>query len=282
MRKQLLPFIVAPLLILAETSSVDALQGSSCKRAGTTQGNLVCTKRNGRLRWVVSKVPSAIPVAPVASFTPENGILLSWQKPLSSGRSPIIAYQLQFMTPATPWLEVSALPATQTFQYIKNDGLSGIQLRFRLAAINQNGAGPFTESNWVTYGAVVTTPTTPSPRVVVPVSPTTTNYVAPTTTTTTFVTNSKTQASRTATSYLRYMAFSRSGLIRQLEFEGFSNEDATYGVDAQNADWNAQAAKMAASYLRSMSFSRSGLINQLIFEGFTQSQAEYGVNSVGL
>jgi hypothetical protein len=78
------------------------------------------------------------------------------------------------------------------------------------------------------------------------------------------------------------MAFSRSGLIRQLEFEGFSNADATYGVDAQNADWNAQAAKSAAAYLRVMSFSRSGLINQLMFEGFSQSQAEYGVNAVGL
>jgi len=67
-----------------------------------------------------------------------------------------------------------------------------------------------------------------------------------------------------------------------LEFEGFSNEDATYGVDRQNADWYAQAAKMAASYLKTMSFSRSGLIRQLLFEGFSQAEAEYGVNAVGL
>jgi hypothetical protein len=78
------------------------------------------------------------------------------------------------------------------------------------------------------------------------------------------------------------MAFSRSGLISQLEFEGFSSSEATYGTDAQNADWNAQAAKKAASYLRTSAFSRSGLISQLEFEGFTRAQAEYGVNSVGL
>lgn len=121
----------------------------------------------------------------------------------------------------------------------------------------------------------------------IPVSTTTsttstTTSTTTTTTTTVFVTNSRTQAVRSAAGYLRVMAFSRSGLIRQLEFEGFSNADATYGVDAQNADWNAQAAKSAAAYLRVMSFSRSGLINQLMFEGFSQSQAEYGVNAVGL
>ena len=78
------------------------------------------------------------------------------------------------------------------------------------------------------------------------------------------------------------MAFSRSGLIKQLEYEKFSFADATYGVDAQNADWNTQASKSAASYLKLMAFSRAGLISQLVYEGFSQSQAEYGVNSVGL
>lgn len=106
--------------------------------------------------------------------------------------------------------------------------------------------------------------------------------VARTTTTTVYVTNSRAQAVKSATSYLRFMAFSRSGLIKQLEYEKYSLEDATYGVDAQNADWNAQASKVAASYLKTMSFSRSGLISQLVYEGFTQSQAEYGVSTTGL
>lgn len=89
-------------------------------------------------------------------------------------------------------------------------------------------------------------------------------------------------AVRSAESYLKFTAFSRDGLIGQLEFEGYSTADATYAVDAINPDWNEQAAKSAKSYLEFSSFSRSGLIDQLEFEGFTNEQAVYGVNSVGL
>jgi|LauGreDrversion4_1035100.scaffolds.fasta_scaffold75149_2 hypothetical protein len=84
-----------------------------------------------------------------------------------------------------------------------------------------------------------------------------------------------------ANSYLEFSAFSRSGLIDQLEFEGFSTGDATYAVDAIIVDWNEQAAKKAESYLEFSSFSKSGLYDQLIFEGFTSSQANYGVKAVG-
>lgn len=84
-----------------------------------------------------------------------------------------------------------------------------------------------------------------------------------------------------AKDYLNFTAFSYSGLIHQLEFEGFSNEEATYAVDNCGADWNEQAALKAQEYLNFSSFSRSGLIEQLEFEGFTAEQAEYGVKAVG-
>jgi hypothetical protein len=71
-------------------------------------------------------------------------------------------------------------------------------------------------------------------------------------------------------------------LIKQLEFEGFSNADATYAVDAITVSWNEQAAKKAKDYLDISAFSKSGLIDQLLFEGFTQAQAEYGVGTTGL
>ena len=70
-------------------------------------------------------------------------------------------------------------------------------------------------------------------------------------------------------------------MINQLEFEGFSTEEATYGADNCGADWNEQAAKKAQSYLEYTSFSRDGLIQQLEYEGFTREQAEYGVSAVG-
>lgn len=89
-------------------------------------------------------------------------------------------------------------------------------------------------------------------------------------------------ASRTAQSYLDYTSFSRTGLIGQLEFEGYSTEDATWAVDRLTVDWNAQAALKAKEYLDYTAFSRSGLIDQLLFEGFTPEQAEYGVSTTGL
>lgn len=91
--------------------------------------------------------------------------------------------------------------------------------------------------------------------------------------------SSRRNAIRSAQQYLEFSAFSRSGLIDQLEYEGFSTEDATFAVDSLNVDWNEQAAKSARQYLEYTSFSRSGLIDQLVYEGFTHAQAEYGVNA---
>lgn len=93
---------------------------------------------------------------------------------------------------------------------------------------------------------------------------------------------SQLNALRKAEEYLAFTAFSRQGLIEQLEYEGFSTADATYAVDAVGANWNEQAAKKAREYLDMMAFSRSGLIDQLVFEGFSPAQAAYGADSVGL
>lgn len=88
-------------------------------------------------------------------------------------------------------------------------------------------------------------------------------------------------ALKSAQSYLRYSAFSYSGLISQLEYEGYSTEDSTYAVDNCGADWSEQAAKCARQYLDYSSFSRDGLIDQLEYEGFTYDQAVYGVEQNG-
>ena len=93
---------------------------------------------------------------------------------------------------------------------------------------------------------------------------------------------SQQNALRSAQNYLEYTSFSRTGLIDQLEYEGFSTEDAAWGVDRVTVDWNEQAATSANSYLEYTSFSRSGLVEQLIYEGFTPAQAEYGVSQTGL
>lgn len=81
--------------------------------------------------------------------------------------------------------------------------------------------------------------------------------------------------------YLSFTAFSRSGLIEQLQFEGFDAADAEFAVDTIAPDWNVQAEKKAKTYLDMTSFSREGLVEQLVFEGFTQEQAEHGATANG-
>ena len=90
-------------------------------------------------------------------------------------------------------------------------------------------------------------------------------------------TSDQRNARETATDYLAYSSFSRTGLIQQLKYEGFSKADAEYAVDSINVDWKQQAVKTAKDYLEYSSFSRSGLVEQLVYDGFTREQAEYGV-----
>jgi hypothetical protein len=96
------------------------------------------------------------------------------------------------------------------------------------------------------------------------------------------MTTAQQQAVKKAQSYLRYSAFSRLGLIGQLEYNKFTTEDATFAVDYVNPDWNEQAFKKAQSYLKYSAFSRDGLIGQLEYNQFTHEQAVYGANAVGL
>ena len=84
-----------------------------------------------------------------------------------------------------------------------------------------------------------------------------------------------------AKSYLDFAGFSRTGLIDQLEYEGYSTEDATFGADNAGADWNAEAAEKAASYREFTSFSRQGLYDQLAYEGFTDAEIQFALAAVG-
>ncbi|MCI5450159.1 MAG: Ltp family lipoprotein [Coriobacteriaceae bacterium] len=86
----------------------------------------------------------------------------------------------------------------------------------------------------------------------------------------------------TAHDYLDTMAFSRSGLIDQLKYEGYTSSEAEYAVDNCGADWDYQAVLMAEEYLDALPFSRSGLIEQLEYEGFSYSQASAAATAAGL
>ena len=88
-------------------------------------------------------------------------------------------------------------------------------------------------------------------------------------------------ALKKANSYLDYTAFSYEGLIDQLEYEGFTSEEAKFGADNCGADWYEQALKKAYSYLDYTAFSYSGLIDQLEYEDFTTDQATYAADNCG-
>lgn len=122
----------------------------------------------------------------------------------------------------------------------------------------------------------ITEPTTPAP--------TTTSQAPEPTTTTKGKTMSQTNAMISARRYLDVLAFSRDGLIRQLvQFDKFSEEDATYAADNIYENWNDQAYKCAKNYLNVLSFSHDGLVEQMVnFDLFTYEQAEYGVSKTGL
>jgi len=96
------------------------------------------------------------------------------------------------------------------------------------------------------------------------------------------ITTSQQNAVDMAESYLAYTSFSKSGLIGQLKYEGFTSGDAEYAVNAISVDWRDQAVIMAGDYLAYSAFSKSGLIGQLEYEGFASGDAEYAVNAISV
>ena len=72
--------------------------------------------------------------------------------------------------------------------------------------------------------------------------------------------------------YLSY-----STLVKKLEREGYSHDDAVYAAANCGADWVDLARGCARNYLSYDSFSRQGLLEQLMWEGFTYEQAVQGI-----
>ena len=95
------------------------------------------------------------------------------------------------------------------------------------------------------------------------------------------MTTGQKNALKAAKAYLAYSSFSHDGLVHQLEYEKYSNEDAVFAADNCGADWNEQALASAKNYLDYQSFSYTGLIKQLEYEKYTTEQATYGADNCG-
>ena len=95
-------------------------------------------------------------------------------------------------------------------------------------------------------------------------------------------------AINSAKQYLQTEAFSKQGLIDQLDSpygDQYPVSVATSAVNSLNVNWNAEAVLAAKQYLHTESFSCQGLIQQLsssFGEKFTLAQAQYAAQNVGL
>lgn len=107
------------------------------------------------------------------------------------------------------------------------------------------------------------------------------NTIQPSTQESSNITQGQKNALSKAKDYIKISAFSRDGLIKQLEYEKFSNSDAIYGADNCGTNWNEQALRKAKEYLNISGFSKSGLRKQLEYEKFTSAQVTYGVDNCG-
>ena len=86
-----------------------------------------------------------------------------------------------------------------------------------------------------------------------------------------------------AMSYLDFMAFSRNGLIQQLQHDGYTDQAISNALDLLEkyyVSWDTEAVKKAQEYMETFSFSQQRLYEQLIHDGFTEEQANYGASYV--
>ena len=95
------------------------------------------------------------------------------------------------------------------------------------------------------------------------------------------ITTGQENALKKAKRYIEYTPMSFDGLIEQLEYEGFSNDEARYGAENCGANWNEQALKKAMKYIDYSGFSYTKLIEQLEYEKFSHEQAVYGADNCG-
>ena len=99
---------------------------------------------------------------------------------------------------------------------------------------------------------------------------------------TSVATESQQKALDKANEYVNTLALSHDGLVRQLEYDGYSTDDATYAADNCSTNWNKEAREMAEQYMESTTYTYDAMVQQLEAEGFTRSQAEFGAKAVGL
>lgn len=90
------------------------------------------------------------------------------------------------------------------------------------------------------------------------------------------------QANQRAEGAIEYAAFSKPGLVRQLQGELFTQEQATEAVEGLDVDWSIQAERSARETSQNIAISRSRLLYSLTDDGFTEVEAERGITDADI
>ena len=62
---------------------------------------------------------------------------------------------------------------------------------------------------------------------------------------------------------------------------GFTEEQAVYGADNCQADWNEEALNAAKGYRRVLDLDYQGVKQQLEFNDYTAEQVQYALTNIG-
>ncbi len=201
-------------------------------RVAATGGYSSVSYGNGMGPWTqVSVFTSREPDAPTGTEACRIGdtddYQISWNAPSDDGGSPITSYTLKW--------GFSEVTATSSPHIITRGGWASVSV-YANNANGQSSSDYVFLSQYSTDACPGTTPTTTTTTTTTTTAPpttttaTTTTTVAPTTTASESV--GERNARQSAADYLAYSSFSRSGLIGQLEYEGFTTAQAEYGATA--------------------------------------------------
>ena len=91
----------------------------------------------------------------------------------------------------------------------------------------------------------------------------------------------KLNALSSAKNHVSTSRFSYGNLIKKLELELYTYEEAEYAAENCGVDWNEQACKEAKKNLSFNAFSYSALVEELKSEGYTAEQAAYAADHCG-
>jgi subtilisin family serine protease len=117
----------------------------------------------GPYSTTVTAKPRTVPTAPRnPAATPGNArVSLSWSSPSSTGGAAITSYRVQRSTDGVTWTTLTSSASASTRTYTATGLANGTTYRFRIAAINAAGTGPYSTTVTAKPRTVPTAPRNP-------------------------------------------------------------------------------------------------------------------------